>query len=76
MFDWAQTLSTDMNFEFTTIAEHETKGDKLKDRFQNLKTIKGTRSYQAFISHDSYTIHCKKYSNSENDKVEQVKESC
>lgn len=70
MYDWAKTLKTDMHFEYSTVAEHEIKIKMLEDRFQNLKAIKGTQSYHAYIPHTNGTILCKKYSNSDIYKCE------
>lgn len=64
-FKWAQTLETDMIFEFCSDAEYKLKQIQLETRLGNLKTIKGTRDFHAIIPSGEGKLKCKKYSNSE-----------
>lgn len=64
-FEWANSSGMDMNFEYCSITDHEEHRNQLFNRFTNLKTIRGTQGFHAFIPSSDGFLKCKIFSSSE-----------
>lgn len=71
LFDWTKSHVSTINTAFVTEEEHDAFEKKIKNRYNNVKTIRGTQSFHCFLPVDKTSINVKRYSFAE--KVTNVK---
>ena len=71
-FDFCQTKCSGVKSFFVSSEEIETKSLTLKERFNNSKTLKGTREFHCFLSRNDKRLRAKRFSNSENSVIKSV----
>ena len=72
LYQWASKSIPGVNFEYCTLEEYESKKTQLEKRFDNSRTIAGTRRLHCFIPNSRDSLQTKKYSLSSSSKVERV----
>lgn len=71
LFEWATAPKASewkYNFVFCTTEEYNATAKELENRYVNVQTIPGTRSYHAFIPTSEHTMDVKRYSASKKSK--------
>lgn len=69
LYEWAISTNMEVDIDYSTIAEYEATEEKLYERFQHAKTIKGTQKYHCFIPKEGGKMQLKYYSLSESSKI-------
>jgi hypothetical protein len=72
LYQWASKSIPGVNFEYCTLEEHESEKIQLEKRFDNSRTIAGTRRLHCFIPNSRSSLQTKRYSISSSSKVERV----
>lgn len=72
LFEWAVQNISLISFKYSTIDDYWMEEKKLKDRFEQSRTIPGTQKLHSFIPLTTNTLCTKIYSNSLVSKVEQI----
>ena len=72
LFQWAHESIPGTVFQYCSIEEHEEVRSQLDKRFQNSRTIPGTRKFHSFISQSKDAIRVRPYSFSTAFKEEKV----
>lgn len=68
LYDWATSQSSKINYDFFTMQDYTKIVDKLKNRYNNVKTIKSTQKFHCFIPKNETTLSVKEYSFCKNKK--------
>lgn len=68
LYNWAQNNISNIIFEYCSENDHIQTENELKNRYDNVKVIKGTQSFHCFIPIDKNQIIVKQYSNSKSMK--------
>ena len=72
LYEWASKAIPSVDFAYCTIEQYQSEKAVLENRFQNSRTITGTRSLHSFIPVSSDTLETKRYSLSSISKNERV----
>ena len=72
LYDWARTSLKAIQFTYCTCAEYSEVRDQLETRFDNSKTIPGTRQYHSYIPVFLEVVQVRKFSASTTFKQERV----
>ena len=72
LYQWASKNIPGVNFEYCTLEEYEREKSLLEKRFDNSRTIAGTRRLHCFILNSKDSLQTKRYSSSSTSKVERV----
>ena len=72
LYQWASSSIPGVNFEYCTLEEYDSEKTQLEKRFDNSRTIAGTRRLHCFIPNSRDSLQTKRYSISSCSKVERV----
>ena len=75
LYQWASSNIPGISFDYSSVEEYESEKRSLETRFENSRTIPGTRRLHCFIPWSRDTLLTKRYSTSHSSQVQKVSKS-
>ena len=75
LYQWASSNISGVSFDYAPVEEYESEKENLEARFENSQTIPGTRRLHCFIPQSPDTVLTKRYSASNNSRIQRVSKS-